>query len=105
MVVAAFCSTCAVRMGTDHSVPIDELHLTETWVRSTINLLLDRSCTFAVSTLAEGRTITFVVTVPAKDLGKIVGRGGRIARELRAMLSTFAGKQKVQYQLDIRDAQ
>lgn len=50
-----------------------------------------------------GNEIVFELTVAPDDMGRIIGRKGRIAKALRTILKAAASKQKVYVNLEIVD--
>jgi len=50
----------------------------------------------------EGET-TFELRVAQSDMGKVIGRGGRIAREIRALMKSVAQRQGKRISVDIVD--
>jgi len=49
----------------------------------------------------DGDEMVVELEVAEADLGKVIGRSGRIARALRAVLSAAASKQNKRYALEI----
>jgi predicted RNA-binding protein YlqC (UPF0109 family) len=50
---------------------------------------------------AEGST-TLTLTVAPSDVGKVIGKQGRMARSIRTILSAVSMKMKRHYSLDVR---
>ncbi len=48
-----------------------------------------------------GNNIEVRLTVAEDEMGKVIGRGGKIARAMRAVLAAAAAKQGVRVSLDI----
>jgi predicted RNA-binding protein YlqC (UPF0109 family) len=48
-------------------------------------------------------TIVLELQVGADDIGKVIGKNGRIAKAMRTVLSATAGKSGKRYSLDILD--
>ncbi len=49
----------------------------------------------------EDGTVTVELRVASDDLGKVIGKQGRTARAMRAVLSTMAAKEDKRSRLDI----
>lgn len=49
----------------------------------------------------RGRIVTVTLTVPQHDMGKVIGRQGRIARAMRTLLTIAASRQGYRASLDI----
>lgn len=41
----------------------------------------------------EGKTIVFEVKVAETDMGKVIGRQGRVAKSIRTVMKSVAGKE------------
>ena len=56
-----------------------------------------------VEVLAEqrGQTVGITLRVPEEELGKVIGRQGRIARAIRTVLTIASSRQNVRASLDI----
>lgn len=54
-----------------------------------------------VSADQRGSTIQIDLRVPAKELGKVIGREGRIARSMRTLVMVAGSKHNVRANLDI----
>lgn len=49
----------------------------------------------------RGRIVTVTLSVPQDDMGKVIGRQGRIARSMRTLLTIAASRQGYRASLDI----
>lgn len=49
----------------------------------------------------EGRTVRLELAVDPEDLGKVIGRQGRTARALRALLDVRGAREGARYELKI----
>lgn len=70
---------------------------------------------FVVGTFAEhpdaaeytvkenGRTVNVTVTLDAGDMGKVIGRQGKIAKALRALVRAGAAKENKKYNVEIKE--
>ena len=56
----------------------------------------------AVVISEEGETVS--VSVDKKDMGKVIGRGGKIAKAIRAIVKAAGAKQGKKYTVDILEA-
>lgn len=63
--------------------------------------LVDDPTTVQVASQARGRIITVILTVPQDDMGKVIGRQGRIARSMRTLLTIAASRHGYRASLDI----
>ncbi len=49
----------------------------------------------------RGRIVTVTLNVPSNDMGKVIGRQGRIARAMRTLLTIAASRHGYRASLDI----
>jgi hypothetical protein len=63
--------------------------------------LCDRPDEVQVQEFDEGDEIVIELEVAEEDLGKVIGKQGRTARAMRAVLSAAATKHKKRYALEI----
>ena len=63
--------------------------------------LVDAPDEVEVEAFEEGDHIVLELVVAESDLGKIIGRQGRMARSLRTILGAAALKTRKRYQLEI----
>ncbi len=73
--------------------------LVETLVRH----LVDQPEQVEITQVEGERVIVFEVRVAQGDLGKVIGRGGRIANALRTVVKAAATKQGKKVNLEILD--
>lgn len=66
-----------------------------------VRLLVDYPDEVEAFEIDEGRTVTFELAVDPDDLGKVIGRQGRTARSLRALLDARAQLEGASYELQI----
>jgi predicted RNA-binding protein YlqC (UPF0109 family) len=63
--------------------------------------LVDAPEEVGVETFDENGQIVLELQVAENEVGKVIGRQGRMARSLRTILSAAAGKTGKRYQLEI----
>ncbi len=51
----------------------------------------------------EGDPIVLELRVDPEDMGKVIGRGGRIAKEIRAIMKSVAQRKGVRVSVEIMD--
>lgn len=71
-------------------------------VRFLAETLTDRTDSIVVEEHQEGNTCRIELSLPSGELGKVIGRQGRIARAIRIVLNAAASKHNQRAQLDIR---
>jgi predicted RNA-binding protein YlqC (UPF0109 family) len=52
-------------------------------------------------TSRKGNTVYLEVTVAQSDIGKVIGKGGRIANAIRTVVNTHAARQNLRAVVDI----
>lgn len=65
--------------------------------------LVDDPNDIKVDAQQRGRVVSIQLTVPPDDMGKVIGRQGRIARAMRTLLTIAASRQALRASLDIND--
>ena len=51
----------------------------------------------------EGDPLVLELRVAPEDMGKVIGRGGRIAKEIRAIMKSVAQRQGIRVSVEIVD--
>lgn len=72
----------------------------EELVKYVISNLVDDKDSFEVKTVTEGENIVINIVVDKKEIGKVIGKQGRIAKAIR-MLVKAASKDGGKYYVDI----
>ena len=57
-----------------------------------VKALVDKPEAVSVEEVSDGQTVTYEVTVDSEDLGKIIGKQGRVANALRTVAKAAALK-------------
>jgi predicted RNA-binding protein YlqC (UPF0109 family) len=65
--------------------------------------LVEKPDEVSVSESGDGDRVTVRLDVGEEDWGKVIGRGGRIASSLRALVKVAAVKEDVRVNLEIGD--
>lgn len=65
--------------------------------------LVDEPDTVRVDARRRGQVVVVQLTVPSDQMGKVIGRQGRIARSIRTMLTIAASRRGLRASLDIND--
>jgi len=63
--------------------------------------LVDDPENVSVETHQRGRIVTVTLTVPSEEMGKVIGRQGRIARSMRTLLTIASARDGYRASLDI----
>jgi predicted RNA-binding protein YlqC (UPF0109 family) len=65
--------------------------------------LVDDPDAVVVTESADDRGLLFTLTVAPDDMGKVIGRGGRIAKAIRTVVRAAATRQGIDVRVDIAD--
>ena len=68
-----------------------------------VSSLVDGPDQISVNTIEESDRTTFELRVASEDLGKVIGKQGRTARSIRALLDSAGDKQGKRFVLEILD--
>ena len=63
-------------------------------LEATIIALVDKKDEVSISQTGDDKTITFEVKVNKEDMGKVIGKQGRIAKAIRTLIKAVATKQQ-----------
>ena len=63
--------------------------------------LVDRPTEVSVDTHLQGNTVYLNLHVAKDDMGRVIGRGGRVANSIRALLKVAAAREGNRSKLDI----
>ncbi len=66
-----------------------------------VNALVDNPAAVQVEEIDKDEMIVFELRVAKEDLGKVIGKQGRTARAIRALLTASAGKLNKKSRLEI----
>lgn len=78
--------------------PIDEL---ATFVEFMVSNLVEEPDSFRVVPERLGTNVHIKVIVPEEEMGRVIGRQGRIARSMRTLLTIAASRKGLRASLDI----
>ena len=65
--------------------------------------LVEDPDTVTVEARRRGQIVVVVLHVPVDEMGKVIGREGRIARSLRTLLTISASRRNLRASLDIHE--
>jgi uncharacterized protein len=65
--------------------------------------LVDDPSSVQVTETADARGALLTLTVAPDDMGKVIGRGGRTAKAIRAVVRAAASRQDMDVRIDIID--
>ena len=73
----------------------------EELVRYIAQNLVDDPSAVAVETREEGDTVVISLSVAPADMGKVIGRQGRIAKAIRTVVKAASVRESKKYMVDI----
>ncbi len=68
-----------------------------------IKSLVEHTEEVTITEKEEGKTIVFEVKVAESDMGKVIGRQGRVAKSIRTVMKSVAGKQHKKVAIEFLD--
>ena len=78
--------------------PVDQLRTLVSWL---VDQLVDEPGNVTVDAVQRGSSVQVQVRLPEEDLGKVIGRGGRIAKSMRTALMIVGSRHHMRVSLDI----
>lgn len=84
--------------GESGDAPVDQLRNLVAWI---VNQLVDEPENVQVDAVERGASVQVQVRLPEADLGKVIGRGGRIAKSIRTALMIVGSRHHMRVSLDI----
>ena len=63
--------------------------------------LVDNENEVKIESVREGDSINIIVTVAPDDIGKVIGKNGRIAQSIRAIVKSVSAKEHIRYNVKI----
>jgi len=74
---------------------------TESLVRYLVSSLVENPDNVSIARKESGSTVTFEVSVDADDVGKVIGRQGRIIKAIRTVVRAAASVNGDQVDVDV----
>jgi Predicted RNA-binding protein (contains KH domain) len=65
--------------------------------------LVEKPEEIRINTLENGNSVTLQLRVAAEDMGRVIGRQGRIAKEIRTLIKAMGLREDVRVMVDILD--
>lgn len=73
----------------------------EQLVEYIVKCLVDDKDAVKISTERDGSEINIIVNVAENDVGKVIGKNGRIAQSIRAIVKSISAREKIRYNVKI----
>ena len=65
--------------------------------------LVEENSAVQIEEKADEKSISFVVKVADKDMGKVIGREGRVAKSIRTVMKAVAGKERKKVSIEFAE--
>ena len=65
----------------------------EEFLKIIISNLVENKDAIEINTIDKGKSVTFEVKVAQEDMGKVIGKQGRIAQSIRNVMKAVANKE------------
>lgn len=75
----------------------------EEMLRTLVKDLVDYPEKIEINTRTDNNINTLELRVDPSDMGKVIGRQGKIAKSIRALMKAYATKQGLKINVDIMD--
>ena len=68
-----------------------------------VRSLVDNKDAVDIKSERDDGTINIIVQVAEDDIGKVIGKNGRIAQSIRAIVKSVSAKEKIRYNVKINN--
>ena len=72
-------------------------------LQTIIESLVDDKTNISINEIAEEKSITYEVKVAENDMGKIIGKQGKIAQSIRTVMKAIASKEHKRVSVEFID--
>lgn len=72
-------------------------------IKYVVNSFAEKPELIDFDVVEEGKTVNVTVTLDASDMGKVIGRQGKIAKALRTLVRVGSAKENKKYNVEIRE--
>ena len=72
-------------------------------LQTIITNLVDNKNSVEIKELEEEKAINFEVKVAQEDMGKVIGKDGKIAKAIRTVMKSIAGKERKKVTIEFID--
>lgn len=69
------------------------------WVEN----LLDSTESYTIESNEKGKYVDITINVAKEDMGKVIGKNGRIITSLRVLISSLAKKEKKVVKIEVKE--
>lgn len=75
----------------------------EELIRYLIGQLVSDPSSVEISSIENGNTVDVTVTLPQSEMGKVIGKQGRIAKAVRTIVKAASAKTNKKYNVEITE--
>ena len=72
-------------------------------IKYVVNSFAEKPELIDFDVVEDGKTVNVTVTLDASDMGKVIGRQGKIAKALRTLVRVGSAKENKKYNVEIRE--
>ena len=72
-------------------------------IKFVVETFADNKDAIAYDMQEDGRNVTVTITLDPSDMGKVIGRQGKIAKALRTLVKAGSLKENKKYNIEIRE--
>ena len=72
-------------------------------IKYVVNSFAEKPELIDFDVVEEGKTVNVTVTLDASDMGKVIGRQGKIAKALRTLVRAYSQKEKKKVNVEIKE--
>ena len=65
--------------------------------------LLESNGNYTIESNEKGKMVDIVINVDKEDIGKVIGKNGRIISSLRVLISSMAKKEKKTVKIEVKE--
>lgn len=72
-------------------------------VKFVVGTFAENSESVAYDVVEDGNVVNITVTLDSSDMGKVIGKGGKLAKALRTIIKAGSQKENKKYNLEIKE--
>ncbi|MBQ3596914.1 MAG: KH domain-containing protein [Clostridia bacterium] len=72
-------------------------------IKYVVNSFAEKPELVEFDVVEDGKNVNVTVTLDASDMGKVIGRQGKIAKALRTLVRVGSAKENKKYNVEIRE--
>lgn len=72
-------------------------------VKFIVNTFAEKPEAVEYNIVEEGKNISITITLDSQDMGKVIGRQGKIAKALRTLVRVGSQKENKKYNIEIKE--